>query len=79
MFSVGGQPLDDLGHLLICVYSETLLLGDTGQLDVLCIKLLLHDLLESFEHQSLGICDGERLSWGSVDCLQDKDTQEEGR
>lgn len=50
-----------MAHLLIVVDTETLLLGDTGQLDILGIKLLLHDLLQRLEYQRLGLCKGQRL------------------
>lgn len=50
-----------MAHLLIVVDTETLLLGDTGQLDILGIKLLFHDLLQRLEHQRLGLCKSQRL------------------
>lgn len=53
--SVGWQPLDHGSHLLVCVYSETAVLGDAGQLHVLGVKLLLHDLFERLEHERLGV------------------------
>jgi hypothetical protein len=50
-----------VGHLVVCVYPESPLLGDARQLHVLGVKFLLHDLLKCLEHQRLGIRDGERL------------------
>lgn len=50
-----------MAHLLIVVDTETLLFGDTGQLDILGIKLLLHDLLQRLEHQRFGLCKSQRL------------------
>lgn len=46
---------DTLLHLLVRVDAETLVLGNAGQLNVLRIKLLLHDLLERAEGESLGL------------------------
>lgn len=46
---------DALLHLLIRVDAETLVLGNAGQLNVLRVKLLLHDLLERTEGESLGL------------------------
>lgn len=58
---VGRQPLDNGSHLLVRVYSETAVPGDAGELDVLGVELLLHDLLEGLEHERLGVGDGEGL------------------
>lgn len=49
---------DALLHLLIGVDAEAVL-GDAGQLYVLGIKLLLHDLLESAEGKSLSLLQGQ--------------------
>lgn len=46
---------DSPTHLLVIVDAESLLLGDTGQLDVLRVELLLHDLLQGFQNQRLGL------------------------
>ena len=55
------QPSNNLGHLLISVDSESLVLGHTRQLHVLAIQLLLHDLLERLEREHLGFGQGKRL------------------
>lgn len=44
---------DALLHLLVGVDAEALVLGDAGQLHVLGVELLLHDLLEGAEGESL--------------------------
>lgn len=49
---------DALLHLLVRVDAEALVLGDAGQLHVLGVKLLLHDLLERAKSQSLGLLKG---------------------
>jgi hypothetical protein len=49
---------DALLHLLVGVDAEAVL-GDAGQLYVLGIKLLLHDLLESAEGKSLSLLKGQ--------------------
>jgi hypothetical protein len=49
---------DALLHLLIGVDAEAVL-GDAGQLYVLGIKLLLHDLLESAEGKGLSLLEGQ--------------------
>ena len=49
---------DALLHLLIRVDAEAVL-GDAGQLYVLGIELLLHDLLESAESEGLGFLEGQ--------------------
>ena len=49
---------DALLHLLIGVDAEAVL-GDAGQLYVLGIKLLLHDLLESAEGEGLSLLEGQ--------------------
>ena len=59
---VRGQALHDLGHLLVRVYPETLVLGDARQLHVLRVELLLHDLLERLEDEGLGVGEGEGLA-----------------
>lgn len=46
-------------HLLVGVDAETLVLGDAGQLNVLCIKLLLHDLLEGAEGEGLCLLESQ--------------------
>lgn len=58
---VGGQPRNNSGHFLVCVYPEALVLGDARQLHVLGIELLLHDLLERLEDERLGVFEGEGL------------------
>lgn len=55
------QPSNNLGHLLISVDSESLVLGHTRQLHILAIQLLLHDLLERLEREHLGFRQGKRL------------------
>lgn len=55
------QPSNNLGHLLISVDSESLVLGHTRQLHILAIQLLLHDLLERLERKYLGFRQGKRL------------------
>lgn len=47
-------------HLLVIVDAESLVLGHAGQLDVLLIELLLHDLLQCLQDQSLGLAEGQR-------------------
>ena len=58
---VGGELLDDRGHLLVRVYSEPLFFRHARQLHILGVELLLHDLLQRLEHQRLGVGDGEGL------------------
>lgn len=43
---VGRQTRHDCRHLLVRVYPEAPLLGDAGELDILGVEFLLHDLLE---------------------------------
>ena len=50
---------DALLHLLVGVDAEALVLGDAGQLHVLGVELLLHDLLEGAEGESLGLLEGQ--------------------
>jgi hypothetical protein len=50
---------DALLHLLVGVDAEALVLGDAGQLYVLGVELLLHDLLESTESEGLGFLEGQ--------------------
>ena len=50
---------DTLFHLLVGVDAEALVLGDAGQLHVLGVELLLHDLLEGAEGESLGLLEGQ--------------------
>lgn len=61
MSLVGWQSLHDRSHLLVCVYSEALLLGYAGQLHVLGIQLLLHHLLQCLENKSLCVCESQGL------------------
>jgi hypothetical protein len=49
------QPFDDSSHLLVGVYPETLVLCHARQLHILGIQLLLHNLLQRLENQSLGV------------------------
>jgi len=49
---------DALLHLLVGVDAEAVL-GDAGQLYVLGIELLLHDLLESTKSQGLSLLQGQ--------------------
>ena len=60
------QPLHHGGHLLVGVYSKAAGLGHAGQLHVLGVELLLHDLLERLEHERLGVGDGEGLEGPAV-------------
>ena len=46
---------DALLHLLVRIDAEALVLGDAGQLHVLGVKLLLHNLLERTEGEGLGL------------------------
>ena len=46
-------------HLLVGVDAEALILGDAGQLHVLGVELLLHDLLEGAEGEGLGLLEGQ--------------------
>ena len=66
---VRGQPGNDGSHLLVGVYPEALLLGDAGQLDVLGVELLLHDLLQRLQDQGLGVLDGKGLWFKTVSAL----------
>ena len=50
---------DALLHLLVGVDAEALVLGDAGQLHVLGVELLLHDLLEGAEGEGLGLLEGQ--------------------
>ena len=50
---------DALLHLLVGVDAEALVLGDAGQLHVLGVELLLHDLLEGAESEGLGLLEGQ--------------------
>ena len=59
---------DALLHLLIGVDAEAVL-GDAGQLYILGIKLLLHDLLESTESQGLSLLKGQ----APVECISTAD------
>jgi hypothetical protein len=54
---------DTLLHLLVSVDAEALVLGDAGQLHVLGIELLLHDLLEGAESEGLGFLEGQAPAW----------------
>jgi len=55
------QSGNDLGHFFVLVDFETLLLGNTGKLNVLRVELLLHDLLESFKDESLSFFERQGL------------------
>lgn len=55
------QPLDDSSHLLVGVYPEALVLCHARQLHILGIQLLLHNLLQRLENQSLGVDYGQGL------------------
>jgi hypothetical protein len=55
---------DALLHLLVGVDAEALVLGDAGQLYVLGVELLLHDLLESTESEGLGFLEGQAPAEG---------------
>lgn len=55
------QSRHDRFHLLITVYPKPLVLGDACELYVLAVQLLLHDLLERFESEYLGLGKGEGL------------------
>ena len=57
--SIRRQPSHDLSHLLIPIDAKTLVPRDAGQLDVLGVELLLHDLLQRLEHQRLGLGQGQ--------------------
>jgi hypothetical protein len=57
--SITLQPAHDLGHGLLAVDAEALVLGDAGELHVLGVELLLHDLLEGLEHELFGLLEGE--------------------
>lgn len=50
---------DTILHLLVSVDAEALILGDAGQLHVLCVELLLHDLLEGAEGEGLGLLESQ--------------------
>jgi hypothetical protein len=50
---------DALLHFLVSVDTEALVLGDAGQLHVLRVELLLHDLLEGAEGEGLGLLEGQ--------------------
>jgi hypothetical protein len=50
---------DALLHLLVGVDTEALVLGDAGQLHVLGVKLLLHNLLKGAEGEGLGLLEGQ--------------------
>lgn len=50
---VAAQLRNSPAHLLIIVNTEALLLSHTSELDVLRVQLLLHDLLQRLENQSL--------------------------
>jgi hypothetical protein len=60
-FLVRWQSTNDFLHLRISVNSEALVLGHTRQLHILAVQLLLHDLLQSLEHQNLRLRQGKRL------------------
>lgn len=47
------EPANHLGHLGVSVYPEAVLLCDAGQLHVLRIQLLLHDLLQCLQNKGL--------------------------
>ncbi len=55
------QPSHHGSHLVVGVYPEALLLGDAGELDILRVQLLFHDLLQRLQDQGLGVDDGEGL------------------
>jgi hypothetical protein len=46
-------------HLLVGVDAEALVLSDAGQLHVLGVELLLHDLLQGAESEGLGFLEGQ--------------------
>lgn len=50
---------DALLHLLVGVDAEALVLGDAGQLHVLGVELLLHNLLEGAEGEGLGLLESQ--------------------
>jgi hypothetical protein len=58
---VGGQPSDNLLHLLVGVDPEALVLRHARQLHILAVQLLLHDLLQRLENENLGLGQRERL------------------
>ena len=58
---VSRQSPNNLFHLLVRVDSETLLLGYTGQLHVLAVQLLLHNLLQRLQNKNFGFGEGKGL------------------
>ena len=53
------QSPNDLLHLLVTVDAETLVFRDAGELDVLCVELLFHDLLKGAEGEGFGFGESE--------------------
>lgn len=47
-------------HLLVIVNAEAFVLGHAGQLDVLGVQFLLHDLLQSLQNKRLGLSQRQR-------------------
>lgn len=58
---VGLESAHDRSHLVIAIYPESLVLGDAGQLHVLGVQLLLHNLLQCLQDQNLGLCQRQGL------------------
>lgn len=58
-YLVALELADALLHLLVGVDAEALVLGDAGQLDVLGVELLFHDLLEGAEGEGFGFLEGQ--------------------
>lgn len=59
--SICWETLNHGSHLLVRVYPEAAILGHACQLHVLGVKFFLHDLLQGFEYEGLGVGDGQRL------------------
>ena len=61
MISIRRQPRHHIGHLLVAVDAEALVARHAGQLHVLGVELLLHDLLQRLQRQRLGLGQGQGL------------------
>lgn len=57
---VFAQPRNGAAHFFVTVDAETLLLGHTGQLHILRVQLLLHNLLECLQNQRFRLSERQR-------------------
>ena len=56
---VSFQPSDYICHRLVSVDLESLLFRHAGELDILGVQLLFHNLLQGFQHEHFRFFQGQ--------------------